>query len=42
VYPNLAASLGGQHDQQLWLADLTYIRLREEFIYRGMGNLSLR
>ena len=33
VYPNLAASLGVNTINQLWLADITYIRLREEFIY---------
>lgn len=33
VYPNLAASLGVSTINQLWLADITYIRLLEEFIY---------
>lgn len=33
VYPNLAASLLVSTINQLWLADITYIRLLEEFIY---------
>jgi len=33
VYPNLAASLVVRTINQLWLADITYIRLLEEFIY---------
>ena len=33
VYPNLAASLVVSTINQLWLADITYIRLLEEFIY---------
>lgn len=33
VYPNLAASLEVSAINQLWLADITYIRLLEEFIY---------
>jgi transposase InsO family protein len=33
VYPNLAASLEMTAINQLWLADITYIRLLEEFIY---------
>ena len=33
VYPNLAASLVVTAINQLWLADITYIRLLEEFIY---------
>jgi putative transposase len=33
VYPNLAASLTVSTINQLWLADITYIRLLEEFIY---------
>ena len=33
VYPNLAASLVMTTINQLWLADITYIRLLEEFIY---------
>ena len=33
VYPNLAASLEVRAINQLWLADITYIRLLEEFIY---------
>ena len=33
VYPNLAAALVVSGVNQLWRADLTYIRLLEEFIY---------
>jgi putative transposase len=33
VYPNLAAVLVLSGINQLWLADITYIRLLEEFIY---------
>jgi transposase InsO family protein len=33
VYPNLARAMTPQAVNQLWVADLTYIRLRTEFIY---------
>jgi putative transposase len=33
VYPNLAAGLKVDGIDQLWVADITYIRLRGEFIY---------
>jgi len=33
VYPNLAASMLLTDVDQLWIADITYIRLEEEFIY---------
>jgi transposase InsO family protein len=33
VYPNHAAGLSLSGCNQLWVADITYIRLREEFIY---------
>jgi transposase InsO family protein len=33
VYPNLAARLVVSGGNQLWVADITYIRLREQFIY---------
>jgi putative transposase len=33
VYPNLAADLEVSGINQLWVADLTYIRLRTEFVY---------
>ena len=33
VYPNLAAELVPTRVNQLWIADLTYIRLRAEFVY---------
>ena len=33
VYPNLAAELELTGVDQLWVADITYIRLEEEFVY---------
>lgn len=33
VYPNLAASIDPTDVNQLWVADITYIRLEEEFVY---------
>jgi transposase InsO family protein len=33
VYPNLAASMVLTGVDQLWIADITYIRLEEEFVY---------
>ena len=33
IYPNLARELVLTGVNQLWIADLTYIRLREEFVY---------
>ena len=33
VFPNLAAGLVPTAVNQLWVADITYIRLRDEFIY---------
>jgi putative transposase len=33
VWPNLARHLIPQAVNQLWVADITYIRLREEFVY---------
>ena len=33
VYPNLAADLLVNGTNQLWVADLSYIRLKEEFVY---------
>lgn len=33
IYPNLAAALTPTGINQLWVADITYIRLREEFVY---------
>jgi transposase InsO family protein len=33
VYPNLAGELTPAAINQLWVADITYIRLRTEFIY---------
>jgi hypothetical protein len=37
VYPNLARGLVLTGMDQLWRADITYIRLREEFVF--LGNL---
>ena len=33
VYPNLARAMQVTHLNQLWVADITYIRLRVEFVY---------
>jgi putative transposase len=33
VYPNLAGALTLTRINQLWVADITYIRLREQFLY---------
>jgi transposase InsO family protein len=33
VYPNLARGLALSGVNQLWIADITYIRLRAEFVY---------
>jgi transposase InsO family protein len=33
VYPNLAAKIKASGINQLWVADITYIRLRTEFVY---------
>ncbi|MDQ2842126.1 MAG: IS3 family transposase [Acidobacteriota bacterium] len=33
VYPNLIADLNLTAPNQLWVADITYIRLREEFVF---------
>jgi transposase InsO family protein len=33
VYPNLAAAMALTGVDQLWRADITYIRLREEFVF---------
>jgi putative transposase len=33
VYPNLARGMAVTHLDQLWVADITYIRLRAEFVY---------
>jgi putative transposase len=33
VYPNLARAMDVTHLDQLWVADITYIRLRTEFVY---------
>jgi len=33
VYPNLAADMALSGINQLWVADITYIRLRREFVY---------
>ena len=36
VYPNLALGMKWSGVNQCWVADITYIRLREEFIYLAM------
>ncbi len=33
IYPNLAAAIDPTGVDQLWVADITYIRLEEEFVY---------
>jgi len=33
VWPNLARGLITQHLNELWVADITYVRLQEEFVY---------
>jgi putative transposase len=33
VYPNLARRMELSHINQLWVADITYVRLQQEFIY---------
>jgi putative transposase len=33
IYPNLAATLTPANINQLWVADITYIRLRSQFLY---------
>lgn len=33
IYPNVAASMEVKAINQLWVADITYIRLREQFLY---------
>ena len=33
VWPNLARHLVPMAVNQLWVADITYIRMREEFVY---------
>jgi putative transposase len=32
-YPNLVKQLVVEHPEQVWVADITYIRLKEEFVY---------
>lgn len=33
VYPNVAADIQTTDTDQLWVADITYIRLQSEFVY---------
>ena len=33
IYPNLAAKIASTGVSQLWVADITYVRLEEEFIF---------
>jgi len=32
-YPNLLVGLGLDHPDQVWVADITYLRLKKEFVY---------
>ena len=32
-YPNLVKGLVVERPEQVWVGDITYIRLREEFVY---------
>ena len=41
VYPNLAAEMVLTGMNQLWVADITYIRLEAEFVYLGGGDRRL-
>ena len=36
VFPNLAGSRAVTGINQLWVADITYIRLQEEFVYLAL------
>ena len=36
VYPNLAARLNLTGVNQLWVSDITYVRLRETFLYAAI------
>jgi transposase InsO family protein len=36
IYPNLACQLALTGINQLWVADITYIRMREEFVYAAI------
>jgi transposase InsO family protein len=36
VYPNLAQHLKLSDMNQLWVADITYVRLEQEFVYLAM------
>ena len=38
VYPNLAGQMVLTGINQLWVADITYIRLETEFVYSGGGH----
>jgi hypothetical protein len=38
LYPNLAADMAPTSVDQLWRADITCIRLREEFVFRYRGD----
>jgi len=37
VWPNLARGLVTRNLNELWVADITYVRLREEFVYVAVG-----
>ena len=36
IYPNLAKDVALSRINQLWVADITYIRMREEFVYAAI------
>ena len=36
VWPNLARGLDTRNINELWVADITYIRLNEEFVYAAV------
>jgi hypothetical protein len=38
IYPNLAGKLQLTDVNQLWIADITYIRLEIEFVYLAHGS----
>ncbi len=32
-YPNLVQHLGAERPEQIWVADITYVHLQQEFVY---------
>jgi hypothetical protein len=41
IYPNLARNMILTDTDQLWVADITYIRLRDEFVYSWRSSWTL-